>query len=143
MGNQKDFKCINLRIEEIFRSVSLEPYKSIETIHFYEEYLAKSINYPCELTGIEDFDWEEFYILGPGSDDDYKRLKKTNPSYTDKFELISLQNKIEEWKGIIANVMRKTDQRKFKIPLAELVPTDKKSKNFTLLIDYSVWFVNY
>ena len=43
MGNQKDFKCINLRIEEIFRSVSLEPYKSIETIHFYEEYLAKEI----------------------------------------------------------------------------------------------------
>ena len=143
MGNQKDFQMIKQRIEEIFKSVSLEPYKSIETIQHYKEYLSKSINYPCELTGIEDFDWEEFYLLGPGSEYDYERLKKTNPSYTDKFDLISLQNKFEEWKGVIANVIRKTDQRKFKIPLAELVPTNKKSKNFTLLDDYSVWFVNY
>ncbi|MBC8321151.1 MAG: hypothetical protein H8E34_10545 [Bacteroidetes bacterium] len=63
--------------------------------------------------------------------------------FTDKFELISLQKKFDEWKGIVANVTRKTDQKKFNIPLAELVPTDKKSKNYMLLDDYSVWFVNY
>jgi len=143
MGNQKDFHIIKQRVEEIFKSVSLEPFKSIETIQHYKEYLSKSINYPCELTGIEDFDWEEFYLLGPGSECDYEKLKETNPSYTDKFDLISLQDKFEEWKGIIANVIRQTDKRKFKIPLAELVPTDKKSKNYILLDDYSVWFVNY
>ena len=74
---------------------------------------------------------------------EYEKLKKFNPSYTDKFDLISLENKFDEWKGIVANVIRKTDQRKFKIPLAELVPTDKKPKNYMLLDDYSVWFVNY
>ena len=140
---QKDFKLIDLRIKEIFKSASLEPYKSIDTIQYYKEYLKTYISYPCELTGIEDFDWEEFYLIGPGSKYEYEQLKKTNPSYTDKFDLISLHEKFDEWKGIIANVIRKTDERKFKIPLAELVPIDKKSKNFTLIDDYSVWFVNY
>ena len=143
MGNQKDFTLIRLRIEEIFQSASLEAYKSVETIQYYKKYLSNNINFPCELTGIEDFDWEEFYLLGPGSEYDYEKLKKINPSYTDKFDLISLQDKFDEWKGIIANVIRQADKRKFKIPLAELVPTDNKSKNYTLLDDYSVWFVNY
>ncbi|MBL7138789.1 MAG: hypothetical protein ISS17_08450 [Bacteroidales bacterium] len=134
---------LDYNIEEMFKSASLEPYKSVETINHYKEFLIKNIRYPCEVTGIEDFDWEEFYLLGPGSEYEYEKLKKFNPSYTDKFELISLQNNFDEWKGIVANVIRKTDQRKFKIPLAELVTTDKKSKNYMLLDDYSVWFVNY
>lgn len=143
MRNQKDFKMAELRITEIFKAIPLEPYKSIETIQYYKEYLNKNISFPCELTGIEDFDWEEFYILGPGSPSEYEQLKKTNPSYTDKFELISLVNKFEEWKGIIAQVKRKTDKKTFRIPLAELVPTDNKSKNYILIDDYSIWFVNY
>ncbi len=143
MRIQKDFKLIELRIEEMFKSASLEPYKSVETINYYKKYLIKNIRYPCEVTGIEDFDWEEFYLLGPGNKYEYEKLKKTNPSYTDNFELFSLQKKFDEWKGIVANVTRKTDQRKFKIPLAELVPTDKKSTSYLLLDDYSVWFVNY
>ena len=143
MVSQKDFKLIELRIIELFKSVSLEPFKSKETIQHYLIYLLKNITYPCDLTGIEDFDWEEFYLLGPGSKYEYEKLKKTNPSYKDKFELISLDKKFNEWKGIIANVVRKSDKQKFKIPLAELETIDKKSKNYTLLDDYSVWFVNY
>ncbi|MBC8321150.1 MAG: hypothetical protein H8E34_10540 [Bacteroidetes bacterium] len=80
MKNQKDFKLIELRIEEIFKSASLESYKSVETINYYKEYLMKNIRYPCEVTGIEDFDWEEFYLLGPGDEYEYEKLKKFNPS---------------------------------------------------------------
>jgi len=28
------------------------------------------------VTGIEDFDWEEFYVLGPGSKKNMKGLRK-------------------------------------------------------------------
>jgi hypothetical protein len=103
----------------------------------------KNIIYPCELTGIEDFSWEEFYLLGPGSKKEYNELKKVNPSYTDKFDLVSLEDEFDDYDGIIANVRRITDKKLFQIPLSELVPTDKKSKNYILLDDYSVWIVNY
>ena len=39
----------------------------------------KNLQFPLEVTGIEDFDWEEFYILGPGEKKEYERLKKHNP----------------------------------------------------------------
>jgi hypothetical protein len=143
MKSQKDFRMSELRIAEIFTPEFLEPYKTVETIAHYKNYLTKNLQYPCEVTGIEDFDWEEMYLFTPFLKDEYEQLKKTNPSYTDKFDLISLQEKFDEWKGILANVVRKNDQKRFKIPLAELVSTDRKSKNFVLLDDYGVWFVNY
>jgi hypothetical protein len=35
-----------------------------------------------------------------------------------------------------------SDKKKFVLPLADLKSTDRKSKNYQLLDDYSVWFVN-
>jgi hypothetical protein len=37
---------------------------------------------------------------------------------------------------------RVSDKKKFTLPLAELKAADKRSKNYQLLDDYSVWFVN-
>jgi hypothetical protein len=59
-----------------------------KTLNTYLKYLKEKIEFPCRLTGIEDFSWEEFYVLGPGSKKAYEKLKKKNPSYTDTFELI-------------------------------------------------------
>ena len=42
-----------------------------------------------------------------------------------------------------ANVQRISDNKKFLLGLSELKATDKKSKNYQLLDDYAVWFVNY
>jgi hypothetical protein len=46
----------------------------------------------CELTGIEDFRWEEFYILEPGDKKEYEELKKTKPSYQDVYKLVWFVN---------------------------------------------------
>ncbi|MCJ7582605.1 MAG: hypothetical protein MUP98_18985 [Candidatus Aminicenantes bacterium] len=54
------------------------------------DYLKKNLSYPCVLTGIEDFNWEEFYVFGPGDKEEYEELKKTKPSYMDTFELLEL-----------------------------------------------------
>ncbi|WP_347274421.1 hypothetical protein [Candidatus Kuenenia sp.] len=113
-----------------------------ESLETYLTYLKEHIELPCELTGIEDFDWEEYYVIGPGDQKEYERLKKTKPSYTDKYDMLSLATEVDGWVGILVNLKRVSDKKKFTLPLAELKATDEKSKNYQLLDNYSVWFVN-
>ena len=114
-----------------------------KTLKTYLAYLKKTLEFPCYLTGIEDFSWEERYIFGYGSEAEYEELKKTQPSYTDTFELLGFDNVIDEGCGILAQVKRVSDKKKFTLPLADLKAIDKRSKNYLLLDDFSVWFVNY
>jgi len=109
----------------------------------YLVYLKNELSFPCLLTGIEDFQWEEFYVMGPGNRNEYEKLKKTQPSYTDKFQLIGFCDDIDLDEGLMVDVMRSSDKKKFKLLLAELKDTKRKSRNYQLLDDYSVWFVNY
>ncbi|MEZ5584007.1 MAG: calcium-binding protein [Candidatus Competibacteraceae bacterium] len=113
------------------------------TLRTYRAYLKNNLEIPCFLTGIEDFSWEERYVFGYGSKIEYEKLKKTRASYTDTFKLLDLDNEIDEGYGILANVRRVSDKRKFDLPLADLKTTDEQSKNYQLLDDFSVWFVNY
>lgn len=119
-----------------------------QTIDIFCEYLRTNLTLPCEVAGIEDFRWEEFYVFGPGDQEEYEHLKKTQPSYTDHYELLGIERKgTPEWMlcwqdDIGANVRRISDGREFLLGLSELEATDKKSKNYQLLDDYSVWFVN-
>jgi hypothetical protein len=114
-----------------------------KTLSTYLAYLKNHIEVPCQLTGIEDFEWEEAYVFGFGSKREYEELKTTQPSYTDKFNLIDFIDDIDdEYDGIFVNVQRLSDKKQFILPLADLKSTDKKSKNYQLLDDYSVWFVN-
>lgn len=112
-------------------------------LKIYFGYLKKHVEMPCQLTGIEDFGWEEPYVFGFGSKREYEELKKTQPSYKDKFNLIKFVDEIDDYyDGIFVHVQRVSDKRKFVLPLADLKSTDRKSKNYQLLDDYSVWFVN-
>ncbi|MDI6763696.1 MAG: hypothetical protein QME83_11775 [Thermodesulfobacteriota bacterium] len=113
-----------------------------KTLKTYLEYLKKHVEILCQLTGIEDFEWEERYVFGFGSKKEYQELKKTQPSYTDKFSLISFIEDVDEWYGLLVSVQRLSDKKKFVLPLADLKSTNRKSKNYQLLDDYSVWFVN-
>ncbi len=114
-----------------------------KTLSTYLKYLKNHVETPCQLTGIEDFEWEEAYVFGFGSKREYQKLKKTQPSYTDKFNLIDFIEDIDdEYDGIFVNVQRLSDKKQFIVPLADLKSTDRKSKNYQLLDDYSVWFVN-
>jgi len=113
------------------------------TLKKYLKYLKQHVELPCRLTGIEDFDWEEFYVFGPGSKREYEELKVTQPSYKDKFSLIDFVDNLDDWEaGIYVVVRREVDRKKFVLPLADLKAINKKSQNHQLLEDYSVWFVN-
>jgi hypothetical protein len=136
-----DTKAQETRIEQILGEDYLNV--SDESLEMYRSYLQKNIVIPCELTGIEDFRWEEFYILGLGDKKEYEELKKTRPSYQDVYTFISFDDQIEDVYGLMVKVKRISDRKHFVLPLADLKETDKKSPNYRLIDDYAVWHVNY
>lgn len=138
-GTMLDIDEHEVRVLEILGGEDVSV--SDQSLKRYLDYLKQNIQLPCLLTGGEDFDWEEYYVLGPGDEDEYKELKKTRPSYRDTFELLSF----ERWqdRGICVDVRRVADKKQFELPLADLKAVDKKSANRQIVEDYAVWFVNY
>jgi hypothetical protein len=109
----------------------------------YHKYLEDNVQVSCILTGMEDFDWEEPYVIGGWSQDEYEKKKLTNPSYTDNFKLVKFVDRIDDWKGIIVKVERLSDGNKFDLPLWDLEVIDKDSADYLLISDYSSWMTNY
>lgn len=64
------------------------PEVSDKSLKAYLKHLRKNVEHPCILTGSEDFEWNEFYVIGPGSKKEHKQLRKTHASYLDTFEVI-------------------------------------------------------
>ena len=142
-----DFDRQEKRIAEVFGGNEV-PSISNDTLATYLDYLKKNVELPCRITGIEDmgyFGWEEYYTFGPGSKKEHKRLRKTRASFMDTFELLDFNEDLDDVyeAGILVNVKRVSDKRKFVIPLADLEAEDKESRNYQLLNDYVVWFINY
>ena len=107
------------------------------------KHLEEHISFPCIMTGMQDFRWEEFYVLGPGSRKEYEELKRKNPSYTDHFELLRFHDDLDYMEGIFVHVRRMSDRKEFDLPLADLEAVDEESENYVLLNDYSYWFANF
>jgi hypothetical protein len=136
----------NKRIAEILGE--MEDLAFNDAVKVFYKYLNSHLSLPCKVTGSEDFRWEEFYVFGPGDEEEYDRLKKTQPSYTDQYELLGIDCEARSgwmlfWgEDIGADVRRISDDKKFVLGLSELKAIDKKSKNYQLLDDYGVWFIN-
>ena len=109
----------------------------------YMKYLKQNLAIPCLVTGVEEFEWEEYYTVGPGSQKEYQKLKKTQPSYTDEFNILKLDNKLDVRDGILAVLERTTDNLKFTLPLAELEGVVEDSVDAKLLQYYGIWFFTY
>jgi hypothetical protein len=111
-------------------------------------HLQAELSLPFDVTGSEDFDWEEYYIIGPGRASEHRRLRQTQPSHQDTYELLQLvPDEWSEWmlfgpQDIGTRCRRKSDGKEFVLGLSELKATDPASPNAQLLDDYAVWFVN-
>jgi hypothetical protein len=114
-----------------------------KTLKIYRDYLKQQLEFPCTITGIEDFQWEERYVIGGGSKKEHDELRKTHPSYLDTYELLDFTNEIGDFYGLKVSVKRVSDNMNFILPLADLESTDESSNNYRLINDYSVWFVNW
>jgi hypothetical protein len=130
------------RIASIF-DMDEVPEVTDDTVKTYLQHIKDNIDASCEITGIEDFEWEEYYIIGPGSKKEHEKLRKTRPSYMDRYKIIAFDDEPNEDYGILVNLRRISDGKKFTLPLADLKTTDKKNPSYQILDDYSVWFVNW
>jgi hypothetical protein len=129
--------------ERIIEILGEDCEKNDENINQYYNYLKNNITFPCVLTGIEDFPWEEKYVFGGWDKKEYERLKKDNPSYTDQFDLIELVKPESGEDDLFINAKRLSDKKVFELELSWLKCVDPKSNNYLLLHDFSVWQVNY
>ncbi len=140
-AEQIHLEVFKQKLEEILGTTDLEVNQT--NLKKYLKYLRKNIQFPCSVTGMEEFEWEEHYSMGSGSKKEYQELKKSKPSYTDTFNLLKLDDKLDIENGILAEVERTTDNQKFTLPLAELETVVEDSDNAELLEDYSLWFFGY
>ncbi|MDA3904935.1 MAG: hypothetical protein PF484_02555 [Bacteroidales bacterium] len=129
------------RISEILDTQ--DAFVSETNLRKYYNYLKNNVQIFCVLTGMEDFDWEEPYIIGGWSKSEYEKKKLTKPSYTDHFILVEFIDKIDDWKGIIVKVKRISDEKMFDLPLWDLKIVDTDSSDYLLVSDYSSWMTNY
>jgi hypothetical protein len=130
------------RIGKVFGTQEV-PAVSRENLLKYRKYLLQHLDRKTILTGREDFPWEEKYVLGPFSRAEYEKLKKTNPSYTDEYELIDILDDDLPENDLIARVKRLSDGRVFEIGLSWLTTKTKKTKDYQLLDDFATWVVNW
>ena len=141
-----DFDAQQARIHAIFGDD--EQLNFEQAFERFYQHLQQSLKLPCDVTGIEDFRWEEYYVLGPGDEVEYQNLCITQPSYNDTFELLSIEKEtVSEWmlfggEDLAAHVRRKSDNKQFYLGLAEIEAIEQDSLNYQLLDDYAVWFVN-
>jgi len=140
--DKQDVRIAKILLDTILLDVDDIPEVSHESLERYFAHLKSNLTFPCYLTGIEDFPWEERYVFGYGNEAEYEKLKKKQPSYTDTFNLLNLDEEINEDYGLLVDVERTSDNKKFTLPLADLKAIDEHSMNYQLLDDYSVWFVN-
>lgn len=138
-----DFEASFRRIDEIVGDEEDES----RSAELWFKYLSQHLALPCDVTGSEDFRWEEPYVLGVGDPTEYRRLCRRQPSYRDIFTLERIEPDAadSEWRlhaeDIGAVVIRKRDGRQFLLGLSELRAVDHEA-NAQLLQDYSVWFTN-
>ena len=107
----------------------------------YRDYLRTQLSLPLRVTGIEDFPWEEPYVFGVRDQDKYEELKKTKPSYTDEFDLLSFGSVGDE--DIMAEIRRISDGKVFQHELAWLKCVNEESPEYVVLNDYAIWHTNY
>lgn len=133
------------RIKQVFKAKEI-PRVSAQALHIYLKYLKENLECPCLLTGIESmgfFSWEERFSFGYGSEEEHERLRRERGSFRDKYELKASEDIVDGGWDILAKVERIPHRKRFKIPLSELRAVDKTSRNYQLLDDYSIWFVNW
>ena len=110
-----------------------------ENTEMYYDHLKNNLTLPCEVAGIEDFRWEEFYIVGFGDAREHKKLRENQPSCKDKYNLLDIEMGISsEWmcyaeEDLAARVKRKSDGKEFYLGLSEIESLNKKSHNYQLL----------
>jgi Calcium binding len=136
-----NLKQVASKVKKVLHPNSIEV--GVKNTIKYLEYLKQNMIVPCRVTGREEFRWEEEYLSDFGNKKEYEKLKKTQPSYTEIFQILRLRDSVSKQDGVMVDVQRLTDKQIFILPLVALEPIDKSSPNNQLLEDYTLWFINF
>lgn len=137
----KETVAVFKRIASIFgRDTAPEVGK--ETLKAYRAFLLRHLDKKGVLTGREDFNWEEFYLFGPGDMKEYEKFKRRRASYADEFMLIEIPEETIGDHDLIARVRRLLDKKRFDIGLSWLTTKKKRTKSHRLLDDFATWICN-
>ncbi len=90
-----NFKSTTKLIVQIF-GTETSPKVTEESLPQYRRYILDHFDRKTVLTGCDCFRWEEFYLLGPGYQQEYEELKKTRPSYADEYRMIDIMEDVFE-----------------------------------------------
>ncbi len=113
-------KILNIEIIEEIEDIDDEAFDVTgKSLSKFLTHLKSHIKLPCQLMSIKHFSWEEHYFFGPGTKAEYMELKKTRPSHTDIFNLVSFYG-IDLEVGILVDVQKVSDNREFILSVTEL-----------------------
>ena len=115
-----------------------------DSLNIYFDFLEQNIS-KCEVTGRESmgyFGWEERFAFH-GKDSSYEKLAKERGSMDDIYLLINIVDYEDIEVGLLANVKRINDNKKFIIPLQDLECKKESDEFYDTIDDYASWFVNY
>lgn len=105
-------------------------------------YIQNQVTLPSKVSGIEEFSWEEPYIMGGWDPKEYEELKKTNPSYSDMYDLVKVYLP-EGNDTLIAEIVRISDQSKFHMRLCFLEGCSGDKGVDSIIDTYAYWHYNY
>lgn len=120
------------------------PEVSDESLRFCIKYLNENLEFPFEITGSEDFPWEEKYIFGFGSKDEWEEEKMNKPSYKDTYMALEVIPYYDRY-GLYIKAKRtsRMKRKKFDLILGFITCTEKEGKNGNIIEAYKVWRANY
>lgn len=131
-----------VRLRQVFDAEEI-PEVDDASLKTFARHLQTNLAPSVDVTGREDFPWEEFYVFGPGEPEEYDELKKSRPSYRDKFVLLRVLDEPSPSDDLVASVERLNDGKRFEIDLSWLEAVDETSEDARLLDDFASWQVNW
>ena len=127
------------RFERIRAVLGKDANCTYKTALRFLDHLSKHLALPCQLAAAGVFPWEDAYIEKGWDDPQYLALKADRPAFGDLFDLQELLPPEKGQVDILADVIRCSDGKSFRIPLSQLECTEFKSPNYPLLDDYRAW----
>lgn len=137
-----DEKILKTHKKHLDAALGKDVSRSAVNTRSWLNYILNHVTLPTKVSGIEEFSWEEPYIMGGWNQTDYEELKKTNASYSDMYDLVRVSLP-ENHDILMAEIIRISDQSTFHMRLCFLEGCSGVKAVDSIIDAYSYWHYNY
>ena len=124
------FECLNCGIVSVLDENTGEEFIIEGVARDWEAFLRDHLAFPFEA------------IVDECSDEELFGGKAGPVKYKDRLIVSAVEMDEAEYRGIIVEVKKKGDRRKFCYPLCDLEVVNQKSANYKFVNDYRTWYAN-